>query len=333
MPKLNFTLNGKPTTISFDPGTDFLDFLRERCGIVSAKNGCAPEGACGCCTILVDGRPVLSCLRNPEQMEGREVVTLEGLPEDMRRILGEAFVIEGGVQCGFCIPGIVVRASALIRQGQANNREIVVKALDGHLCRCTGYARIIDAILTAGDAWKNGGHTPNREPRRHFFFGEEFGFRRNPKFATGNHANGVGKSAHRYSGLEQVLGENPFVDDMRVPGMLHAAPVLSAHPRAKLLAIRTSAAEAMPGIVRILTALDVPGPRGTGLVIPDLPVFVAAGETTCCVGDMLALVVGDSAFHTRLAAEKVEVDYDVLPPVTDPLAALKPGAPQVHALG
>ncbi|MGH9376536.1 MAG: molybdopterin cofactor-binding domain-containing protein, partial [Terriglobia bacterium] len=333
MPKLNFTLNGKPTTISFDPGTDFLDFLRERCGIVSAKNGCAPEGACGCCTILVDGRPVLSCLRNPEQMEGREVVTLEGLPEDMRRILGEAFVIEGGVQCGFCIPGIVVRASALIRQGQANNREIVVKALDGHLCRCTGYARIIDAILTAGDAWKNGGHTPNREPRRHFFFGEEFGFRRNPKFATGNHANGVGKSAHRYSGLEQVLGENPFVDDMRVPGMLHAAPVLSAHPRAKLLAIRTSAAEAMPGIVRILTAPDVPGPRGTGLVIPDLPVFVAVGETTCCVGDMLALVVGDSAFHARRAAEKVEVDYDVLPPVTDPLAALKPGATQVHAPG
>jgi len=233
LPTINFTLNGKPTTRSFEPGTHFLDLLREECGIVSAKNGCAPEGTCGCCTVLIDGRPALSCLRNPEQMEGHKVVTLEGLPENMRRILAEAFVIEGGVQCGFCIPGIVVRASALMQQGQVDNREAVAKALDGHLCRCTGYARIIDAILTAGEAWKKGGHIPHSEPRRHFFFGEEFGIRRNPKFATGNHADGVGKSSCRYRGFEQVLGEKPFVDDMRVPGMLHAAPVLSKHPGPK----------------------------------------------------------------------------------------------------
>ena len=130
--------------------------MREECGIVSAKNGCAPEGTCGCCAVLVDGQPVLSCLRKPEQMEGRDVVTLEGIPEEMRRVLGEAFVLEGGVQCGFCIPGIVVRASSLLRQGCTDDREAVAQALSGHLCRCTGYARIIDAIQTAGDAWKNG---------------------------------------------------------------------------------------------------------------------------------------------------------------------------------
>jgi selenium-dependent xanthine dehydrogenase len=333
MPKISFTLNGKSTVSSYEPGMQFLDVLREECGIISAKNGCAPEGTCGCCAIQVDGRPVLACLRKPEQMEGREVVTLEGTSDEMRRVLGEAFVLEGAVQCGFCIPGIVMRASSLLRQGGTGDREAVARALSGHLCRCTGYARIIDAIQTAGEAWENGGAIPREEPRRHFYFGEEFGLSRNPAFVRDNHANGIGRSISRYRGIDQALGDKPFVDDMNVPEMLHAAPVLSAHPRAKVLAIHTSAALAMPGIVKILGAFDVPGTRGTGLTIPDLPVFVAVGETTCCVGDMLALVVGDTAYHARQAAEKVEVDYDVLPPVTDPFVALLPDAPQVHAPG
>src|ERR1700756_1693380 len=125
MPTITFTLNGKPTTISYEPGMHFLDVLREECGIVSAKNGCAPEGTCGCCAVLVDGQPVLSCLRKPEHMEGRDVVTLEGIPEEMRQVLGEAFALEGGVQCGFCIPGIVVRASLLVNQGRTDDREAI----------------------------------------------------------------------------------------------------------------------------------------------------------------------------------------------------------------
>ena len=122
----------------------------------------------------------------------------------------------------------------------------------------------------------------------------------------------IGQSPSRYLGMEQALGEKPFVDDMSVPGMLHAAPVLSAHPRAKVLAIELRAALAMPGVVRVFTAADVPGQRGTGLAIPDLPIFVAVGETTCCVGDILALVVADTPFHARQAADKVEVEYEVL---------------------
>ena len=343
MAKLSFTLNGKRTTCSYEPGMHFLEVLREECGIVSPKNGCAPEGACGCCTILVDGRPALSCLRKPEQMEGRDVVTLEGIPEDMRELLGEAFVLEGGVQCGFCIPGIVVRASSMLRQGCTDDREAVKQGLAGHLCRCTGYARILDAIQTAGDAWKNGKHLPRPEPRRHSYFGEDFGLTRNPEYATGKNGNGNGKrnghgfgigdSPSRYRGFEQALGEKPFIDDMSVPGMLHGAMVLSEHPRAKVNAIDLSAAEAMPGVVRIFTAADVPGGRGTGLNYPDLPVFVAIGETTCCVGDFLAMVVADTAFHARAAADQVKVDYTVLEPVTDPFAAMEPGAPQVHPPG
>ena len=127
MPKVSFKLNGKPVTASYEPGMHFLEVLREECGIVSAKDGCAPEGTCGCCTILVDGRPVLACLRKPEQMEGHEVVTLEGVSAQMRQVLGEAFLLEGGVQCGFCIPGIVVRACPLVAEGRTDDREAVAR--------------------------------------------------------------------------------------------------------------------------------------------------------------------------------------------------------------
>ncbi len=332
MPKVNFTLNGQPTSVTYEPGMHFLEVLREQCGILSPKNGCAPEGACGCCAILIDGQPVLACLRKPEHMEGRDVVTMEGMPEDMRRVLGEAFVHEGGIQCGFCIPGILVRASSLLRNNRTGDREVVAKALDSHLCRCTGYARIIDAVQTAGEMWNDGKQLPRPEPRRHSYFGEEFGLSRATQ-PNGAHKNGIGQSISRYLGLDQALGEKPFVDDMRVPGMLHGAVVLSEHPRAKVLAIDFAEALAMPGVVRILTAPDVPGQRGTGLAIPDLPIFVAVGETTCCVGDIFALVVADTAFHARQAAEKVKIDYEVLEPVTDPFTALEPGAPQVHAPG
>jgi xanthine dehydrogenase molybdenum-binding subunit len=331
MPKVEFILNGKKVSAPYEPGMHVLEMLREECGIVSAKNGCAPEGTCGCCLVLIDGRPALSCLRKPEQLAGHEVTTLEGIPEEMRRVLGEAFVLEGGVQCGFCTPGIVVRASSLLQNGQASSRESIAKALDGHLCRCTGYKRIVDAIQTAAEAWNDHHEMPRSEPRHHFYFGEEFGLKRNPEsLPKGNGKNGIGSSASRLGGKRQTLGDKPFVDDMRVPGMLHGAMVLTPYPRAKVLKIDSSAALAMPGVVRVFIASDVPGQRGTGMVVPDLPIFVAAGETTCCVGDFIAMVVADTQFHARKAADKVKVDYEVLPPLTDPFAALDPAATQVH---
>ena len=163
MPQIRFRLNGKETEASCEPGMHLLEVLREECGVTSCKNGCAPEGACGCCLVMIDGRPALSCLRKPEQMAGHDITTVEGLPERTRRIISEAFVLEGGVQCGFCIPGIVVRAAALIEDGKSGDREAVRKALDGHICRCTGYGRIIDAIQTAGEA---GPCRPNRAGTR-----------------------------------------------------------------------------------------------------------------------------------------------------------------------
>jgi xanthine dehydrogenase molybdenum-binding subunit len=332
MPSITFNLNGKAVTAPYEPGMHFLEVLREECGVVSAKDGCAPEGTCGCCLVLIDGTPALACRRKPEQMNGRDVVTVEGLPEKTRQVISEAFLLEGGVQCGFCIPGIVVRAASLIERGQTDDRAAVAKALDGHLCRCTGYGRILDSIQTAGEACQNGGKLPRSEPRRHSYFGEEFGYTRNPAFANGGTTgSGVGRSIPRQKGLEQSLGEIPFVDDMRVPGMLHGAMVAAEHPRARVLKIHADEALAMPGVVRVFTAAHVPGNRGTGLNDPDQPVFVAEGELTCCVADFLAMVVADTPFRARRAAAKVRVDYEVLEPITDVFKALEPDAPLVHS--
>ena len=331
MPLITFKLNDKETEANYEPGMHLLEVLREECGITSCKNGCAPEGACGCCLVMVDGKPALSCLRKPEQMAGHDIRTVDALAERTRRIISEAFVLEGGVQCGFCIPGIVVRAAHLIEQGKSDDPEAIRKALDGHICRCTGYGRIIDAIQTAGEALRNGGTLPS-EPRRHSYFGEEFGLHRNPEFeAAATKGHGIGKSHARIGGIEQVLGERPYVDDMRMPGMLHGAMVLAEHPRARVLLIHTEEAAKSPGVVRILTARDVPGSRGTGLAVPDLPVFVGVSELTCCVGDFIAMVVADTQFHARQAAAKVKVDYEVLEPITDPFQALEPDAPRVHS--
>jgi CO/xanthine dehydrogenase Mo-binding subunit/aerobic-type carbon monoxide dehydrogenase small subunit (CoxS/CutS family) len=335
MPTIRFTLNGTATEASYEPGMHLLEMLREECGVVSAKNGCAPEGACGCCLVVIDGRPALSCLRKPEQMDGHDVVTLEGLPETTRRAIADAFVLEGGVQCGFCIPGIAVRASALIQAGKSDDREAIAKALDGHVCRCTGYGRIIDAIQTAGEAVRNGGQLTRTEPRRHDYFGEQFGLARNPVMAKGpngrTNGDGVGRVVPRLGGHSQTLGEKPFIDDMRVPGMLHGAMVMTDHPRARVLRIHTADALAMPGVVRVFTAADVPGFRGQGLNDADQPIFVAEGELTCCVADFLAIVVADTQFHAREAAKRVTVEYDVLEPLTDPFKALEPDAPLVHS--
>jgi xanthine dehydrogenase molybdenum-binding subunit len=328
MPDVAFTLNGKQVTVGFDDGETLLDVLRDRLDLTAAKDGCS-QGTCGSCTVLVDGRPALACLKPPAQVAGREVVTLEGLPERQRQLLARAFVQEGAVQCGFCTPGLVMRAASLLERGKALDRTAVTKALDAHVCRCTGYLRVADAIASAGEAWRDGTDELPGTPRRHDFFGEL----RNRQRAGSASVHGVGASLPRYRGVECALGEKPFVADLAVPGMLHGAMVLATHPRVRVLAIDPAPALALPGVVRVLTAADVPGQRHVGLIVKDWPVFVAVGETTRCVGDVLALVVADTARRARAAAAAVRVEVEVLKPVCDPVAALAPDAPAIHPGG
>ena len=303
MATLVFILNGHETTTDYEEGQHFLEVLRENLGITTVKDGCSPQGVCGCCTILLDDKPALACLLDPIQVAGREVTTLEGLPEHQRQLLAETFVREGAVQCGFCTPGIAIRAAHLINRGLTNDRDRVQKALAGHICRCTGYHRIVEAIELAG----SGATLPAVAPK-----------------------HGIGGASPRYLGHDQVLGTKAFVADMKVDGMLHGALVLSDHPRARVLGIETARAQAATGVVRVLTAEDIPGARRHGLIVKDWPLMVAVGETTRYVGDVIAIVVADSRFHARRAAAEVEVRYEVKEPVASPDSALQPGAPRIH---
>ena len=333
MPELQFELNGLATEVSYDEGMNFLEVLRDSCGVTSAKDGCAPQGFCGCCTVLVDGRPALACLTNPAKISGKAVTTLEGLPESMRQTLAQAFVREGAVQCGFCTPGIAVRASSLLERHQATDPDRIKKALRGHFCRCTGYHRIVDAVQTAGEAWESGTAAEPGPPRRSHHFGEDLGLSRDPEAEAAVRINGVGHPATRLKGAEQVLGEKDFVADISVPDMLHGALVLSQHPRAIVRTIDCSAALRAAGVVRIVTAADVPGDRFVGLIAKDWPIVVAEGETTRCVGDVLAIVIADTRYRARSAADRVNIQYEVLEPVTSPEMALAPGAAAVHPKG
>jgi xanthine dehydrogenase molybdenum-binding subunit len=330
MPDISFQLNGHTTTVSYEEEMHFLEVLRECCGVTSVKDGCAPQGVCGCCTILFNGKPALACQLDPAKADGSEVVTLEGLPERQRQLLAGAFVREGAVQCGFCTPGIAIRAAHLINKELNGDRSRVERGLAGHLCRCTGYNRIVDAIQTAGESWTEGDETCDGQPRRPHFFGEGYGLERSSEVTRDD---GIGASTARYCGRDQTLGAKNFVADMTKEGMLHGSLVLSDHPRARVLSIDTSKASLLSGVERILTAEDVPGICNHGLIVPDWPLLVVAGETTRYIGDVLAMVVADSQHHARMAAEEVEVTYEVLDPVASPEAALAADAPPIHPGG
>lgn len=308
---MEFTLNGRPVSVEVEPGSSLLELLREGLGLRSMKDGCSPEGSCGACTVHVDGRPVVSCTRPATAVAGREVVTLEGLPDGSRAAWAEAFATSGASQCGFCSPGIVMKAEGLLERRPAPSRPEIARSLAGNLCRCTGYVKIIDAIeLVAAD-------------------------RRGEVTLAGRPAGrgGVGARVDRIDARAMALGELPFVGDMTAPGMLHGALRLSDHPRAIVRRIDTTGAAAAPGVVAVVTAADIPGERVQGLVVRDWPAFVAEGETTRYVGDVLAAVAARTRREARAAAALVEIDYEVLEPLVDVFAALAPGAPAIHPGG
>jgi xanthine dehydrogenase molybdenum-binding subunit len=257
----------------------------------------------------VDGEPHVTCTIPAESASGRRVVTLAGTPAPARARLARAFVHTGAVQCGFCVPGILLRAYHLLERQPNATRAEIAAALDEHLCRCTGYTRILDAIELA--AREGRGEPPAVTPP----------------------GDGVGAPAERLGAHNLALGERPFVEDLARPGMLFGAVRLSDHPRALIRRIDTSRARALPGVVAVLTAQDVPGDRWYGLIEHDWPGFVAVDEETRCVGDVLATVAAVDEVTARAAAALVEVDAEVLPPVLDPEAALAPGAARVHPAG
>jgi xanthine dehydrogenase molybdenum-binding subunit len=307
---VNFKLNGEDVSVEPHPDETLLDTLRERCGVTSPKDGCQPQGQCGCCLALVDSgkgpKALTTCTINASRAEGKEITTLEGLPASERELIWKSFVAAAGLQCGFCIPGIALRANFIVGRNPNPTRAEIAKGIDVHLCRCTGYTKIIDAIDLYARA-KRGEAIP--EPVE---------------------SGRVGDRYRRYRGDQLTLGDRDYVADMTRDGMLFGAVKLSDHARAKVVAIDTSKAEALDGVVRVATAADVPGERWYGLLYKDWPGFVAAGEETRCVGDFIAAVVAVDERTAREACDLIDVTYEVLEPVTDPEVSVGGGAPRIN---
>ncbi len=317
----SFTLNGREVSVA-DDHPHLLSALREELDVTSPKDGCSPSGQCGCCSVMIDGKVLVSCQYPLAKAAGREVLTIEGLPAHERERYSRAFAACGGLQCGFCIPGIVMRAKAQVdKKGAALAREDMARHLGAHLCRCTGYVKVLDAIEAVAR-----GDVPDRPA------GGTLGVQERPARSAGAEASaspmaGVGASVVKYEAERLALGERGYVDDLRVPGMLHAALVFSEHARAEILSIDPTAALGAPGVEAVLTAADIPGELRVGIIHKDWPVMIPVGGLSSYCGDVLAVVVAGTRRQARDAAALVGVGYRVLEAVVDPEAAIAPGAP------
>lgn len=310
---LTFTLNGDPMAYDGDPKRFLLSWLREERGLTAAKDGCSGQGACGACLVEVDGRAVLSCSTPMDTLQGAEVVTIEGFPQGLRRTLGTAFAAQGAVRCGFCTPGFLTRAKIFLRSNPNPTRDEAASALRDHLCRCTGYVKIVDAVLEAAAMLREGRETSWGQ-------GDVRG------------AAGEGGGTARLHALDHAVGSRPFVDDLRFDGMVHGALVFSQHPRAEVVSIDVTPALASPGVIRTFTAGDIPGRRNSGMLVQDWPLMIGQGETTRYVGDVVAGVVAETEAQAREAVGRFRVGYQPHKPLTEMIGAAQSSI-KVHIQG
>ena len=288
------------------PKTTLLQVLRDELHLLGTKNGCG-QGHCGACTVIVNGRAVRSCITLVARLDGAHVETIEGLARgDELHPLQQTFIEQGAVQCGFCTPGMIMAAKALLDTRPQPTREEIVKALAPNLCRCTGYASIIRAIEAASS---------KEQP--------SFPFKPS-KLQT----RVVGKPVPRPDALAKVTGQAIFAADLYFDNMLHAKVLRSSRPHARIRRIDTSKARAIPGVVAVLTADDIPGTRTHGTVRADWPSL--CWDKVCYTGDALALVAAETEAIAEEALSLIEVEYEPLPAVFSPQEALTPGAPLVH---
>jgi selenium-dependent xanthine dehydrogenase len=299
-------VNGKE--VSGDADRKLLDFLREDLRLTAAKNGCG-AGACGACTVLLDGKATRACVPALAKLAGKKVVTLEGLTEREKTVYEAAFASAGAVQCGFCIPGMVMSAKALLDVNNNPSDKDIARGIRSNICRCTGYVKIKDAIQLAAKLFRENAVPPHNTS-----------------------SGAIGENLYRIDASPKTLGTGTYVDDLAIDGMFHASALRAAYPRAKVIKIDAEAAKKHADCVAVFTANDVPGNIKIGHLefLSDYDVMIAEGGLTRFVGDTVALVV--SKRSTTLAEIKalVNVEYEVLKPLTSPEEAMADGAPLIH---
>ena len=302
-----FTVNGQ--TVQAEKNQKLIRFLRDELRLTSVKDGCS-EGACGTCHVLIDGKATKACVPSTDKLEGKTILTVEGLSDWEKDVYTYAFGKAGAVQCGFCIPGMVISAKALLDANPAPTREEAAFAIRNNICRCTGYVKIIDGILLAAEILRTGKLPEEKK--------------------TGY---GVGERAVRVDVAEKVQGYGKYPDDLYVDGMLYASAVRSKYPRARVLAIHKEKAEALPGVVGVYTAEDIPGEIKVGHLQQDWDAMIPVGRITHYLGDAICLVAAETKEALEQAKALVEIDYEPLKPVFSPTYASQPFAPLVHESG
>ena len=310
MKKVALTVNAHPVQVVVDEKQAvLLDLVREDLGLTGTKQSCDRKGQCGTCMVLVNGKAVLSCITKVAALEDAEVTTIEGLgTPDRPNLVQQAFVLAGAVQCGFCIPGMIVTATELLEANPAPTRAEIGRALRRNLCRCTGYVKIIDAVQLAG----------------RFLRGEIAP----ADLLPGPDAPPLGVSHPRPSALAKACGTAAFGADIRMPGALEIAVVRSPHAHAVIRGIDTAAAAAMPGVAGVMTAADIKGTNRIKYTVADRPIL--CDDTVRTLGDAVAIVAAETKEQALAAVDAVVVDYELLPVLASPEAALADGAPQIH---
>ncbi len=296
---IQLTVNGIKKQFSGDPEKTLLEYLRNDLKITSAKDGCSGQGVCGSCTVEVNGKAKMSCTLKMKKLENAEIFTMEGFPEYVKDTIAKAFVNKGAVQCGFCTPGLISRTKVLLQKKPDPTIGEIQKAIKPHLCRCTGYKKIEDAIIYAAEALKE-----------------------NKKLEITKTSGKIGVPHPKYQAYQTTIGKRDFVEDIRLEGMLYAALKFSDYPKARVLSINTEDAEKLPGVHKVFTAKDIPGEKKVGLILQDWSVMIGEGETTHYIGDVIAGVVAETEKIAREAIELINVQYEVLKPVTDAFEAI-----------
>jgi selenium-dependent xanthine dehydrogenase len=302
---VEFILNGKAISYQGDVERDLLDFLRNDLQLIAAKDGCSGQGACGACTVELDGRARLACAIKMKKLQGARVVTPEGFPPEILRKIAVSLVNEGAVQCGFCTPGIISTVKVLLENDPDPNLASIHRALKPHLCRCTGYKKIETGIQKAAEVLRTGAKTELNKT-----------------------SGKIGARQPKYEAFETAIGKRKFVDDIFLENMLFAALKFSDHPKAKIISINTGEAEKLDGVHKVFTSADIPGKTNVGLIIDDWPLMIGEGETTHYIGDVIAGVVAESETLARKAIRLIDIEYEVMEPVTDVFKAID--GPRLH---
>jgi len=308
--EIEFYLNGKLVSTKSEATTRLLDILRDEFNLTGPKEGCG-EGECGACSVIIDGKLTTSCITAIGSIKGKSVVTIEGFRKTKQyEILEKAFSDAGAVQCGFCIPGMVISAKSLLDRNINPTEKDVKQAIKGNICRCTGYKKIIEAILLAAKCFR----------------GEE-----EPNIELGK--GKVGERSIRPDANDKILGTGKFADDLKAPGMVYGSALRSKYPRALVKGINIDKALKHPDVIKIVLAEDVPGERYIGHLTYDWPALIKVGEETRYYGDAIALIAAKTKKALEEIKELIEVDYEERKPVFSPQESMELTDYKIHPTG